>query len=509
MRDSLLRIALIGCCLSALFGPATYGAIAEKPRVLLIVLDGLRPDYVTPERMPNLYGWGRAGVVYEKHHATFPTVTRVNASSIATGTYPDHHGIADNSVYFPAIEADAALSTASRGNLERIEAETGGNLLTAPSLGEWLAGHDYTTGVFSSGSHGSAFLLNHKVSRGAIVNSGYILPPSLAATLGPGMGEEPPDGAPNTARNDRVVTAYLNYGLNELEPELTLMWLSDPDHTAHEYGMDSPENATALKGVDDALGRIAEGLAARGLLESTNILVTSDHGFSTHTLEGDAKAVIREFIAAHQLAETDVIVTGATLYVKEAAEPHLGDLVERLQQTDWVGPLFTRSEQPEATTGQFPGTLSLNVVRAGHPERAPHLVFSPRWTNDKTGAFAGTVLKGGVAGLGSASPWDIHNTLIARGPAFASGRLTGIPSHNTDLAPTVCHLLGLPPSPAMEGRILYEGLQEEDPNVPAVVGKQRLRTTRHFEDGTRYEMEVWLSRYRGRSYLDQASAIRP
>ena len=53
-------------------------------RHLLIVLDGLRPDYVTRELMPNLYALGQRGVVMNRHHAVYPTVTRVNASSIST-----------------------------------------------------------------------------------------------------------------------------------------------------------------------------------------------------------------------------------------------------------------------------------------------------------------------------------------------------------------------------------------------------------------------------------------
>ena len=61
-------------------------AEGEPPRRhLLIVLDGLRPDYVTPELMPNLHALGQRGVVMTRHHAVYPTVTRVNASSISTG----------------------------------------------------------------------------------------------------------------------------------------------------------------------------------------------------------------------------------------------------------------------------------------------------------------------------------------------------------------------------------------------------------------------------------------
>ena len=80
-------------------------------RHLLIVLDGLRPDYVTPELMPNLFALGARGVVFANHHAVYPTVTRVNASSISTGAYPETHGLLGNAVFFPSVVATRFLDT--------------------------------------------------------------------------------------------------------------------------------------------------------------------------------------------------------------------------------------------------------------------------------------------------------------------------------------------------------------------------------------------------------------
>ena len=80
-------------------------------RVLVIVLDGLRPDYVTPELMPNLFALGEEGVVYENHHSVYPTVTRVNSPSISTGAYPASHGLMANSIYFPAITEEVLTAS--------------------------------------------------------------------------------------------------------------------------------------------------------------------------------------------------------------------------------------------------------------------------------------------------------------------------------------------------------------------------------------------------------------
>ena len=115
---------------------AASGQSATR-RHLLIVVDGLRPDYVTAEVMPNLTALGRRGVVFTRHHAVYPTVTRVNASSISTGAYPERHGLMGNSVFFPRVDEARFLDTADRDALLKI-AKIEGRLLTAPTLGESL-----------------------------------------------------------------------------------------------------------------------------------------------------------------------------------------------------------------------------------------------------------------------------------------------------------------------------------------------------------------------------------
>ena len=87
--------------------------------------------------------------------------------------------------------------------------------------------------------------------------------------------------------------------------------------------------------------------------------------------------------------------------------------------------------------------------------------MSANWTaaiNDA--GFAGTTTDEGVAGHGSSSPYDIHNTLIAAGPEFREHAVSDVPTANVDVAPTLLHLLGLPPVPSMTGRIIDEGLRE-------------------------------------------------
>src|SRR5438128_513797 len=99
---------------------ASVAAQTPARRHVLIVVDGLRPDYVTADVMPRLTALGKRGVIFTKHHAVFPTVTRVNGASFATGAYPDGHGLMGNSVYFPGVDPARFLDTANREALARI-----------------------------------------------------------------------------------------------------------------------------------------------------------------------------------------------------------------------------------------------------------------------------------------------------------------------------------------------------------------------------------------------------
>ena len=156
-----LLLALVSVAALALAAQTRPGGTPH--RQLLVIFDGLRPDYVTPGVMPNLYALGQRGVVFANHHSVFPTVTRVNASSFSTGSYPERHGLLGNTVFFPQVDASRFLDTSDRENLVKIDAATGQHLLTNATLGETLQAAGKKMMVVSAGSTGSALLLNHKL----------------------------------------------------------------------------------------------------------------------------------------------------------------------------------------------------------------------------------------------------------------------------------------------------------------------------------------------------------
>ena len=481
-------------------------APADRPRHLLIVLDGLRPDYVQPHFMPALHALGRRGIVMTSHHAVFPTVTRVNAASISTGAYPETHGLMGNSVFFPRVDAARFLSTSDRGNLLRIEAAGDDRLLTAPTLGEALQSAGHRLLVMSAGSSGSAYLLNHTVAGGAILHYEYGEPADLHRRALDRLGAVPDAATPNHARNRWVVDAFLEVALPEIDPTVTVLWLSDPDTTAHQHGIGHPLTVEALFRLDAEIQRLQDGLAAAGLAETTNVWVTSDHGFSEHTGGVDLQAVLAPLAAPLDDGGPRLVAGAGAVYVRDGDPATVSAVAAALQAAEGVGAVFTRGVGAGAGEGAVPGTLSFDLARWGHP-RAAQVLFSPAWTSavGRYG-FRGTTAQGGVAGHGSSSPFDIHNTLVAVGPGLKAGVESAVPSGNVDFAPTFLQTLGIEIPASMQGRVLHEALRGgPDPSEVAVeVSEVRVESA----DG-RYRLTAIVSAVDGRSYLDYTTVERP
>ena len=114
-----------------------------------------------------------------------------------------------------------------------------------------------------------------------------------------------------------------------------------------------------------------------------------------------------------------------------------------------------------------------------------------------------------MAGHGSSSPFDIHNTLIAAGPDLKRGATIDVPSGNVDFAPTFLRLLGLSIPASMQGRVLHEAFAG-GPD-PGSIGVRALDHAVKSPDGT-YALTAFFSlvesdgaTYR---YLDRTSVER-
>lgn len=498
--------------LFSLFLIATPSANAQKSkeelRTLIVFFDGLRPDYITPEAMPNLYAFSKRGVYGKQHHSVFPTVTRVNSSSYSTGSYPATHGIMGNTVYFPQIDKKKGLNTGEAAELNKISAATNGHLLTTVSLGELLQKSGKKMMVFSSGSSGQALLQNHTVSGGAVINTSLILPETLRPELEKEFGPIPKNSKPNTAQHKWITDALLKYGITMDGPLVSAIWFSDPDGTAHSDGIGVPSSMASIKSVDEQFGRIIADLEKKQLTNNFNILISTDHGFVTHIgKEGVADFLIKQGLKKDKESE-DVVVAENAIYVKDHDKILMQKIVSTLQAQEWVGGIFTKAIQAGDTKGIIPGTVSFDAIHWNHAERAADILVDYNWNDDKNKmGYAGTGYSRGVAGHGGFSKYEVHIALLASGPSFKKSFESELPTSNVDIVPTVLHLHNMPVPAAMDGRVMKELLVEKNSDNKTKVTRETISTSAKFEGGT-YTLEVqrtFLGKYK---YVDFSKARR-
>jgi arylsulfatase A-like enzyme len=486
MKTTIL--SLLGCCLFL------QAAASERPAlVIVLVIDGLRPDSVTPAVMPNLDRLKNAGVWYTNAHSIFPTVTRVNTASITTGMLPLHHGIASNSLYLPAV-SKRVLSNGDYRNLLKLGEANGGRVVGPKSLHEYLQAASINYIAVSSGSTGNALLLNPTApyGNGQLINGGFeggarvAFPDGLNAELLRkfGMVKGGEDGDQALLWIERVLREHV---LETMRPQVIIDWMGRSDSAQHSHGVGSPQALAALRLIDGQIGLLLQRLRQLNLEDKTDIIVTCDHGFD-YEPQADLLAPLRD----SGVAADDVVIDnegGATLlYVKNHDAETISRLVAKFQASDTTNAIFVAAKRPSgakslcspgAVKGFVPGTFALDLAAECLPDSSgPDLIVTHRWTADPspfgvpgTQLVPGTVGQPARNGHGGLNPYVTHSTLLAVGPDFAQRKVVDLPAGNQDITPTLLTLQGLPLPPALDGRVLSEAFRKA--SKPAVKSSTR------------------------------------
>ena len=85
----------------------------DNRHVVVVVWDGMRPDFVSEETTPTLWKLASEGVTFRNHHPVYPSATNVNGTAMVTGVYPGNSGIIANYVYRPDIDPHDAIAVES------------------------------------------------------------------------------------------------------------------------------------------------------------------------------------------------------------------------------------------------------------------------------------------------------------------------------------------------------------------------------------------------------------
>ncbi len=547
------------------------GAFAQAPaaqphNVVLFIADGLRFSMVDERTAPTMATTAREGVRLRNSHALFPTFTTANASAMATGHMLGDTGDFSNTIYAgfevpgagnsltPFLESDAVLGD--------VDEHFSGNYLDEVTILKLARDKGYSTA--SVGKIGPALIFDPTERSGnqtVLVDDATGTPkgiplsaemtdrikaaglPLTAPTRGPngaaGNVTTPGTRSANVLQQDyfAAVTAraVLPMFKERNKPFVLVFWSRDPDGSQHNQGdslnmlvpgIDGPTSLAAIRNADDDLARIRAALNELGLLDTTDIIATSDHGFSTISKESQTSTTVKTkfadaleghlplgFVAldlAHALnmplidpddgyktigpgqhtkngngliggdrAKPKVVVAangGSDLiYLPDGDKALAKRIVDTLLGEDYVSGIFVDSK-----LGKFPGTLTLDdiALEGSAVTPLPAIAISFRSFDTVCGEpvrcaveVADTVLQQGQGMHGSFSRADTWNFMAMQGPDFKSQFTDPAPVSNADLGRTIAQLMRL--DVADKGKLVGRVLAEALPNgaLPEVMNR--------------------------------------
>lgn len=242
------------------YSPQQYvsnGTALFAPTTIIISLDGFRADFLQRGLTPRLNAFIQEGVSPLYMLPSFPSVTFPNHYTLATGLYPESHGIVGNTFWDPALKSEFYYTDPER-SLDP----------------KWWMGEPFWVTAEKQGI------------RTAI----HMWPGSEAHILGiePSFVDKY-NGAEKLPKKAKRILEFLdkpgkenpNAEVAEMRPQIIAAYVPNVDADGHTYGPNSTEIRSTIKDVDDLLDQIFAGLEDRNLTHIVNVIVVSDHGMAT------------------------------------------------------------------------------------------------------------------------------------------------------------------------------------------------------------------------------------
>lgn len=384
-----LFLCLTGCEIAP--APPKAETASGLPPVILISIDGFRPDYLHKGDTPTMDALAERGV-FATMHPSFPSITFPNHYTLVTGLRPDHHGIIGNIMIDPDIP----------GETFNVSRRTG---VDDP---RWW--NDGTPAWVTAQMHG-------------LMSASIFWPGSDVPILNT-RPEIWYHFDPKKTPAQRVETALGWFDRPaEKRPALSLLYFDGVDHHGHIDGPFSPETREAARSVDEALASLVAGLKSRHI--AANLIVVSDHGMT----ELSPLRVIPLTTLAPAQAMT--VVTSGSYAGINPVPGHERELAKALGTLHPHLTCWPKSQIPAR-------------FEYGHNARVPTwlCLAESGWTLVRD---AHDHVAKGAHGYDNLAP-AMTATFIATGPAFLSHK-TLPPIDNVDVYPLVMMLLGLLPEP--------------------------------------------------------------
>jgi Type I phosphodiesterase / nucleotide pyrophosphatase len=551
-------VTMLSIGLVLLSADAAFSQNSRPHNVILFVPDGLRGRIVSPETAPAMAEVRDRGVNFKNSHSLFPTFTTANASAMATGHYLGDTGDFSNSIYtgYPVAAAGGTVTPFLEVDpvLAEVDEHFGGDYLNEETILKMARVKGFSTAAL--GKVGPTLIFDHTDKIGTDGIHSIVIDDATGSNKGVPLSEEmkaalakaglplatPPRGdngkigdaktpgtlAPNTAQQayfvDVATKVLLPMFKARNKPFVLVFWSRDPDGSQHNNGdslnavtpgINGPTSLAGIKNADDNLAALRKAVDELGLASDTNILIASDHGFSTISKESKtspaAKASYEDtpkdflpmgFLALDLAKALDLPLfdpndnnarvadgahskAGNALLGQDTAKPELvvatnggSDLIylpksdkkladrtiKALLDQDYVSGIFVDDK-----LGRFPGTLPLSQInlkgKAVTP--TPSIVVNFRSYAEGCGEptncsveIADTVLRQGQGMHGSFGRGDTLNFMAAIGPDFKAGYVDALPVNNADIGMTIAQLMGLHPvnNGGLTGRVMSEAL---------------------------------------------------
>ncbi len=558
---------MLSAGLILLSASAGFSETSRPHNTILFVPDGLRGRIVTPETAPAMAEVRDRGVNFKNSHSMFPTFTTANASAMATGHYLGDTGDFSNTIYtgYPVAPAGGTVTPFLEADPVILDADEhfGGDYLNEETILKMARAKGFSTAAL--GKLGPTLIFDHTDKIGAEGLHSIVVDDATGSKNGVPLSEEvktaltkaglplatPPRGdngkagdaktpgttVPNTAQQAYLVDVATKVVLPLFKarnkPFVLVFWSRDPDGSQHNNGdslntvtpgINGPTSLAGIRNADNNLARLRKALDELGLASDTNIVIASDHGFSTISKESKSSASAKVsypdtpkaflplgFVALDLARALDLPLfdpndknakvadgahpkAGNGLLGQDPAKPELvvatnggSDLiylpkpdkkladrtVKALLEQDYVSGIFVDDK-----LGRFHGTLPLSQIglRGKAATPMPSIVVNFRSYAEGCGEpsncsveVADTVLRQGQGMHGSFGRGDTLNFMAAIGPDFKAGYVDPLPVNNADVGMTITGLMGLHAASngGLTGRMMSEAL----PNgiVPKVV----------------------------------------
>lgn len=242
-----LYIVLLVCCISFVsgFGQKNQAIDSQnQPYVVVLSLDGFRWDYTNDVETPNFDRLAQMGVKAESLQSSFPSKTFPNHYSIATGLYPGHHGLVNNSFW------DRHEGTYKISDRKAVENPN------------FYGGEPIWNTAEKQGLKAACFF--------------WVGSEAPIQGMRPSIWKKYEHHFPWEARIDSVIS-WLQLP-EKKRPHLIMWYLPEPDEVGHQYGPDGKKTKKMIARLDAYIGQFLFKMEQLPYASEINFIVTTDHG---------------------------------------------------------------------------------------------------------------------------------------------------------------------------------------------------------------------------------------